>query len=134
MSDEKNPAPSVGLLGRLAIHFKMITKEQLLRCLREQNVGVPPDRLGQILLEGGYISGKGRVAAFEILVGSLAVSNAVREGDTPKIYSIIQSGRGLGMETMDDALRCQVNSGAVELDEVRRKAHDKSKFDLVDEI
>ena len=80
------------------------------------------------------VSGKGRVAAFEILVGSLAVSNAVREGDTAKIYSIIQSGRGLGMETMDDALRGLVNCGAVELSEARRMAHDKSKFDLPDEM
>ncbi len=80
------------------------------------------------------VSGKGRVAAFEVLVGSLAVSNAVREGDTAKIYSIIQSGRGLGMETMDDSLRTLVNAGAVELDEARRKAHDKGKFDLPDEF
>ena len=80
------------------------------------------------------VSGKGRVAAFEILVGSLAVSNALREGDTAKIYSIIQAGRGLGMETMDDALATLVNAGAVELDEARRKAHDKGKFDMPDEI
>jgi len=80
------------------------------------------------------VSGKGRVAAFEVLVGSMAVSNAVREGDTAKIYSIIQSGRGLGMETMDDALKTLVNAGAVELDEARRKAHDKGKFDLPDDI
>jgi twitching motility protein PilT len=56
VSDEKTQAPRVGLIGRLAIHFKMITKEQLLRCLREQNMKVPPDRLGQVLLEGGYIN------------------------------------------------------------------------------
>ena len=80
------------------------------------------------------VSGKGRVAAFEVLVGSMAVSNAVREGDTAKIYSIIQAGRGLGMETMDDALRGLVKCGAVELDEARRKAHDKGKFDLPDDI
>ena len=80
------------------------------------------------------VSGKGRVAAFEILVGSLAVSNAVREGDTAKIYSIIQSGRGLGMETMDDALRSLVSAGAVGLEEARRKAHDKGKFDIPDEV
>ena len=79
-------------------------------------------------------SGKGRIAAFEILVGSMAVSNAVREGDTAKIYSIIQSGRGLGMETMDDALSALVKCGAVELDEARRKAHDKGKFDLPDDM
>ncbi|MBM4370156.1 MAG: type IV pilus twitching motility protein PilT [Deltaproteobacteria bacterium] len=79
------------------------------------------------------VSGKGRVAAFEILVGTLAVTNAVREGDTAKLYSIIQSGRGLGMETMDDALRTLVSCGAVTLEEARRKAIDKSKFDLPDE-
>ena len=56
MSQEKKQAPKVGLLGRLAIHFKMITKEQLMRCLREQNMRVPPDRLGQVLLDGGYIT------------------------------------------------------------------------------
>lgn len=56
MGDEQKKAPRVGLLGRLALHYGMITKGQLLECLRAQASGMPPDRLGKVLLEDGYIT------------------------------------------------------------------------------
>lgn len=48
--------------------------------------------------------GKGRVAAFEVMHGSMAVKNLIREGKTHQIESIIQTSKKLGMQTMDDAL------------------------------
>ena len=48
--------------------------------------------------------GKGRVAAFEVMHGSPAVKNLIREGKTHQIDSIIQTSKKLGMQTMDDAL------------------------------
>jgi twitching motility protein PilT len=48
--------------------------------------------------------GRGRVAAFEVMHGSPAVKNLIREGKTHQIESIIQTSKKLGMQTMDDAL------------------------------
>lgn len=49
-------------------------------------------------------NGKGRVAAFEVMHGTPAVKNLIREGKTHQINSIIQTSKKLGMQTMDDAL------------------------------
>ncbi len=49
-------------------------------------------------------NGRGRVAAFEVMHGSPAIKNLIREGKTHQIESIIQTSKKLGMQTMDDAL------------------------------
>lgn len=48
--------------------------------------------------------GKGRVAAFEVMHGSMAIRNLIREGKTHQIASIMQTSKKMGMQTMDDAL------------------------------
>lgn len=50
------------------------------------------------------IDGRGRVAAFEVMHGSPAIKNLIREGKTHQIDSIIQTSKKIGMQTMDDAL------------------------------
>ena len=50
------------------------------------------------------IDGKGRAAAFEIMLASPAIRNLIREGKTHQIPSIIQTSKKLGMQMMDDAL------------------------------
>ncbi len=57
--------------------------------------------------------GSGRVAACEVLVPSPAVRNLIREGKTHQIYSVLQTGSALGMQTMDTALAGLVRSGKV---------------------
>lgn len=52
---EERAAPQVGLIGRLAVHYGMVTREQLARCLRTQGAAVPPQRLGDILVAQGYL-------------------------------------------------------------------------------
>ena len=47
---------------------------------------------------------KGRVAAFEVMHGTPAVKNLIREGKTHQIESIMQNSKKFGMQTMDDAL------------------------------
>ena len=47
---------------------------------------------------------KGRVAAFEVMHGTPAVKNLIREGKTHQIESIMQTSKKFGMQTMDDAL------------------------------
>ncbi len=49
-------------------------------------------------------SGRGRVAAFEVMHASPAVKNLIREGKSHQITSVIQTSKKLGMQTMDDAI------------------------------
>ena len=59
----------------------------------------------------------GRIAAFEILLGTSAIRNLIRENKVPQIYSMMQVGSDTGMRTMDDAIKLLVESGAVSEDE-----------------
>jgi twitching motility protein PilT len=65
--------------------------------------------------------GKGRACAAEILVPTPAVRNLIREGKTHQIYSTIQTGGNVGMQTMDAALADLVRRGQItrELAEAR---------------
>ena len=49
-------------------------------------------------------SGRGRVAAMEILIANMAIRNLIREGKTFQIPSVLQTSRKAGMQTMDDAI------------------------------
>ena len=73
-------------------------------------------------------SGRGRVAAFEILLGSHAVSNIIREGKIEKIVSVLQSGRREGMQSMDDALDALVQEGTIDGSDAYMKAAEKHRF------
>jgi twitching motility protein PilT len=72
--------------------------------------------------------GKGRVAAHEIMVGTAAVSNLIREGKTYQIPSIIQTGKKDGMVQMDQSILSLLMAGTVEGKEAYAKALDKSLF------
>ena len=69
--------------------------------------------------------GGGRVAAFEVLFCTSAVSNLIREGKTFQIISAMQTGRKIGMITLTESLVELVKKGLVEPDEAYRKAVDK---------
>ncbi|MDF3920264.1 type IV pilus twitching motility protein PilT [Salinicola sp. LHM] len=70
--------------------------------------------------------GGGRVAAHEILVATSAIRNLIREGKVAQMYSAIQTGGGLGMQTLDAALSRLVTDGVV----TRQEAHAKSRAGL----
>lgn len=57
--------------------------------------------------------GGGRVAAREILIGTSAIRNLIREGKVPQIYSAMQTGAQFGMHTLDQHLMQLVQSGIV---------------------
>jgi len=61
--------------------------------------------------------GKGRIAAFEILIVNHAISNLIREGKTFQIPSIIQTGKKEGMMLMDQNILDLVTQGIVEAEE-----------------
>ncbi len=57
--------------------------------------------------------GAGRVAVCEVLLATPAIRNLIREGKTHQIYSSLQTGGNLGMQTMDAALATLVRSGKI---------------------
>jgi twitching motility protein PilT len=72
--------------------------------------------------------GSGRIAAHEILVGSLALASLIREGKTNQIGSFIQSGQAEGMQGMDTTLARLVQAGEVRANDALDKAIDKDSF------
>jgi twitching motility protein PilT len=70
----------------------------------------------------------GRVAAHEILLGSLALASLIREGKTQQIGSFIQAGMAEGMQTMDYSLEKLVSAGTVKAQDAMEKALDKEAF------
>jgi twitching motility protein PilT len=72
--------------------------------------------------------GKGRVAAHEIMVGTAAVSNLIREAKTYQIPSIIQTGKRDGMVQMDQSILAHLMAGTIDGPEAYAKALDKALF------
>jgi twitching motility protein PilT len=72
--------------------------------------------------------GKGRVAAHEILVGTPAVANLIREAKTFQIPSSIQTGKRDGMILMDQSIMNLMMAGTVDAEEAYGKALDKAAF------
>ncbi len=66
--------------------------------------------------------GKGRVAAREILLGTTAVTALIREGRTYQIYSVLETSRDVGMQTMEHSLAEMVRDGIVSYDEAEARA------------
>ncbi len=62
----------------------------------------------------------GRVGAFEILVGTNAVRNLIRENQIPQIKSMMQTGSRYGMVTMEDAIKSLFDAGLIDKEEARR--------------
>jgi twitching motility protein PilT len=57
--------------------------------------------------------GSGRVVATEVLVPTPAVRNLIREGKTHQIYSVLQTGSSVGMQTMDTSLAGLIRAGKI---------------------
>lgn len=70
----------------------------------------------------------GRVAAHEILLRTPALAGAIREGKTGSIPALIEGGRSLGMQTLDQALRALVEEGVIDGHEAFLAASDKNAF------
>jgi twitching motility protein PilT len=66
--------------------------------------------------------GGGRVAAHEIMLGTPAIRNLIREDKIAQMYSAIQTGMNVGMQTLDQNLKTLLASGIVSKEEAMRKA------------
>jgi twitching motility protein PilT len=74
------------------------------------------------------IGGKGRAMAAEILVVTPAIRALIRDDKIHQIYSMMQSGKKYGMQTMNDGLYNLYMSKTVSLDEVLRASHDQAEI------
>jgi twitching motility protein PilT len=70
---------------------------------------------------GGNPVTKGRILAAEILVNTPAIANLIRESKTPQIYSTMQMGGALGMQTLEASLAGLVKNGLVSMSEAMAK-------------
>ena len=72
--------------------------------------------------------GQGRVAAHEIMIGTPAIRNLIRENKIAQMYSSIQTGQSMGMQTLDQCLADLVRRNVVSATEARMKAQNKDNF------
>jgi twitching motility protein PilT len=110
-------------IDRIIDAFPKDSQEQVRTMLSESLKGV----VCQQLLKTA--EGKGRVAAFEIMVGTPAVANLIREGKTFQIPSIIQTARKDGMQLMDQHLLDLLKMKRILPEEAYRCAQDKKQFE-----
>ena len=72
--------------------------------------------------------GQGRVAAHEIMIGTPAIRNLIRENKVAQMYSSIQTGQQYGMQTLDQNLQELVRRNIVSAAEARVRASNKDLF------
>ena len=112
-------APST--VDRIIDQFPADRQEQIRMMLSESLKAV----ISQILCKK---IGGGRVAAMEILIATSSVANLIREGKTFQIPSMMQTGKGVGMQSLNDALMDLVKKKLVAPDEAYAKAVHKPEL------
>ena len=73
-------------------------------------------------------NGGGRVAAHEIMIGTPAIRNLIREDKVAQMYSAIQTGAQYGMQTLDQCLGELLRKGLISPDAAREKAKNPDNF------
>ncbi len=101
-------------IDRIIDAFPTGDKEMIRAMLASSLQGV----VSQMLLKKA--DSGGRIGAFEILVGTNAVRNLIRENQVAQLYSMIQTGSRYGMVTMEDSVKNLVEQGIVDKSESRR--------------
>ncbi|WP_029935877.1 type IV pilus twitching motility protein PilT [Thiomicrospira pelophila] len=108
-------------IDRIIDVFPAEEKQMVRSMLAESLRGV----ISQTLLKS--LNG-GRVAAHEIMLGSSAIRNLIREDKVPQMYSAIQTSQQLGMQTLDQHLQKLVESQQISFQEAKHKAVNKQLF------
>jgi twitching motility protein PilT len=112
---------AISTIDRLIDQYPPDQQEQVRLMLAESLKMV----VSQILLKK---KGGGRVAAFEVLLCTPAVSNLIREGKSFQIKSLMQTGRRLGMCLLNESLLELIDRDLVHPEEAYRKAADKTEL------
>src|SRR5664279_4193084 len=109
-------------VDRIVDVFPAAEKEMVRAMLSESLIGV----ISQTLCKTK--DGSGRVAAHEIMLGTAAIRNLIRESKIAQMYSAIQTGNAIGMQTLDQNLLELVRRNLVSASEARGKAANKDAF------
>ncbi|WP_456406983.1 type IV pilus twitching motility protein PilT, partial [Thiolapillus sp.] len=72
--------------------------------------------------------GGGRTAAWEIMIGTPAIRNLIREDKVAQMYSAIQTGQAVGMQTLDQHLKELLQKGLITRQDARARAQSKEAF------
>jgi twitching motility protein PilT len=109
-------------IDRVVDVFPAAEKEMVRSMLSESLVAV----ISQTLLKTK--DGEGRVAAHEIMIGTPAIRNLIRENKVAQMYSAIQTNLSIGMQTLDQNLLDLVRRRIVSMPEARNRAVNKDLF------
>jgi len=109
-------------IDRIVDVFPAAEKEMVRSMLSESIRAV----IAQTLLKTK--DGAGRVAAHEIMIGTPAIRNLIRENKVAQMYSSIQTGQNVGMQTLDQCLQDLVRRNTVSVGEARARAANKDMF------
>lgn len=113
---------AVKTVDRIIDVFPSDQQDAIRKTLAEAIKGI----CAQLLLKKA--GGKGRVAAHEILVQTVAVANTIREAKNAMLTQIIMSNRALGMQLMDDCIQRLLDERTIDGHEAYLKALDKDRF------
>ncbi len=109
-----------GTINRIIDAFPVNQQEQIRVQLSTNLIAVLSQALCPLAV------GKGRVAAYEFMVVTSAISNLIRENKTYRIESSIQTGKKLGMQLLDDHLWLLYDTGKITLEEMLDKSRNPS--------
>ncbi|MFA5172425.1 MAG: type IV pilus twitching motility protein PilT [Sulfuriferula sp.] len=109
-------------IDRIVDVFPAAEKEMVRSMLSESIRAV----ISQTLLKTK--DGTGRVAAHEIMIGTPAIRNLIRENKVAQMYSSIQTGQNVGMQTLDQCLQDLVKRNIISIGEARMRAANKDMF------
>ena len=112
---------AISTIDRLIGQFPSAEQQQIRMMISESLIGV----LSQTLL---VRKSGGLVAAFEVLIATPAVRNLIREQKIPQIKSLMQTGKNIGMFTLDDSLLGLAESGAVSAEEALSKSQSREEL------
>jgi twitching motility protein PilT len=90
--------------------------------IRAQLASILRGVISQVLLPN--ISGRGRIAAFEIMVGTPAIGNLIRESNTHQIPGVLQTQSKEGMCTLDQSLAIRYADGVISREAAMERAQD----------
>jgi twitching motility protein PilT len=115
-------ASAVKTIDRIIDVFPAEEKELVRNMLSESLEGVVAQTLCR------RADGDGRVAAHEVMLGTPAIRNLIREGKTAQMYSSLQTGMSQGMQTLDQSLADLVRRQCITPAQARSKAKMPSQF------
>ncbi len=72
--------------------------------------------------------GSGRIAAHEIMLGTPAIRNLIRESKIPQMYSVIQTSQSVGMQTLDQSLQKLLKEDLIKREDAFILAENKEEF------